>query len=106
MNNAVILGFEETDDFGPTYYVPFDNSPGGDLTTDAGGHNIHVIGYIDNSDIAALSPPPGPGPAAGGGYFILKNSWGACTGDGGYFYMPADYVKKRAQAVYVITPGT
>lgn len=117
MNNAVILGFEETDRFGPTYYVPccdatppcttcMPPTPGGDLTTDAGGHNIHVIGYIDNSDIAALSPPPGPGPAAGGGYFILKNSWGACTGDGGYFYMPVDYVKKRAQAVYVITPGS
>ncbi len=22
------------------------------------------------------------------------------------FYMPADYVKKRAQAVYIITPGS
>jgi C1A family cysteine protease len=109
MNNTVILGFEETDGFGPTYYVPCcDNSMGGDLTTDAGGHNIHVIGYIDNSYIDAAFPayPAGPPRAQGGGYFILKNSWGACTGDGGYFYMPADYVKARAQAVYVITPGT
>jgi hypothetical protein len=27
----------------------------------------------------------------GGGYFIIRNSWG-CSGDGGYFYVPADYV--------------
>jgi C1A family cysteine protease len=117
MNNTVILGFEETDGFGMYYYTPCCDATlpcptctpptaGGDLTTDAGGHNIHVIGYIDNSDISSLTPPPGPGPAPGGGYFILKNSWGACTGDAGYFYMPADYVKKRAQAVYVITPGS
>ena len=108
MNNTVILGFEETAGFGMYYYTPCcDSSPGGDLTTDVGGHNIHVIGYIDNADVAATmpAPPAGPGLALGSGYFILKNSWGACSGDGGYFYMDTDYVKKRAQAVYVITPG-
>ncbi|HXX15537.1 MAG TPA: C1 family peptidase [Candidatus Eremiobacteraceae bacterium] len=119
MNNTVILGFEETDGFGMYYYTPCcDASPAcptcdpptmaGDLTTDAGGHNIHVIGYIDNSYVNSVmpAPPNGPGPAVGSGYFILKNSWGACTGDGGYFYMDTDYVKARAQAVYVITPGS
>jgi hypothetical protein len=109
MNNTVILGFEETAGFGMYYYTPCcDSSPGGDLTTDVGGHNIHVIGYIDNADVAATmpAPPAGPGLALGSGYFILKNSWGACSGDGGYYYMDTDYVKKRAQAVYVITPGS
>jgi Papain family cysteine protease len=119
MNNTVILGFEETDGFGEFYYTPCcDATPpcptcmpptaGGDLTTDAGGHNIHVIGYIDNADVAATmpAPPAGPGLAQGSGYFVLKNSWGACSGDGGYFYMDTDYVKKRAQAVYVLTPGS
>jgi C1A family cysteine protease len=109
MNNTVILGFEETDGFGMYYYTPCcDSGPGGDLLTDAGGHNIQVIGYIDNMYVNSVMPPPpdGPGPALGSGYFILKNSWGACAGDGGYFYMDTDYVKKRAQAVYVVTPGS
>jgi C1A family cysteine protease len=107
MGNSVILGFEETDGFAEYYYTPCCGSGlPGNLWADAGGHNIQVIGYIDNADIAARKPPPGPGPAQGKGYFILKNSWGPCTGDSGYFYMPTDYVKARAQAVYVITPGT
>jgi len=119
MGNSVILGFEETDGFQEYYYTPccdatppcptcMPPTPGGDLTTDAGGHNIHVIGYIDNADVNAKMPPypKGPGPAIGSGYFILKNSWGTCTGDGGYFYMDTDYVKKRAQAVYVVTSGS
>jgi hypothetical protein len=120
MGNSVILGFEETDGFSKQYYTPCcDALPAcptcmpprpvaGDLTTDAGGHNIQVIGYIDNSQVNAVMPPPpnGPGPAVGEGYFILKNSWGPCTGDGGYFYMDSAYVKARAQSVYVITPGS
>jgi len=107
MGNSVILGFEETDGFSEAYYTPCCGSGlPGDQWADAGGHNIHVIGYIDNADIAAKIPPVGPGPAQGTGYFILKNSWGPCTGDGGYFYMDTDYVKERAQAVYVITPGS
>jgi C1A family cysteine protease len=46
-----------------------------------GGHAVFVAGYvIDN-----LWP--------GGGYLIVKNSWGTDWGDKGYFYMPWDYVQ-------------
>lgn len=41
-----------------------------------GGHALEVVGYELDSSIA------------GGGYFILKNSWGTDCGDEGYQYLP------------------
>jgi len=116
LNNTVMLGFEETDAFGgaPGGYVPVQGPCltvtafgvciwGGDQTTDAGGHNIHVVGFVSNEDLAAKIPTAPPG--SGGGYFILKNSWGPCAGDAGYYYMPVDYVKARGQSIYVVSGG-
>ena len=116
LNDTVMLGFEETDAFGgaPGGYVPFrlciTVTPFGcildeDLTTDAGGHNIHVVGYVSNADLAANLLTATAPPGSGGGYFILKNSWGPCAGDAGYYYMPVDYVKFRAQSIYVVSGG-
>ncbi len=45
-----------------------------------GWHAVFVCGYKDD----ALWP--------GGGYLIVKNSWGDDWGNRGYFYMPYDYV--------------
>ncbi len=45
-----------------------------------GGHAVFVCGYVDD--------PKWPG----GGYLIIKNSWGPEWGDKGYFYMPYAYV--------------
>lgn len=41
-----------------------------------GGHAVFVCGYKDDPEWA------------GGGYLIIKNSWGTGWGDKGYFYMP------------------
>lgn len=41
-----------------------------------GGHAIAIMGYQLDADIE------------GGGYFIIKNSWGLDNGDQGYQYMP------------------
>ncbi len=38
-----------------------------------GGHAILIVGYVDDNSVA------------GGGYFIVKNSWGSGWGSGGYF---------------------
>lgn len=44
-----------------------------------GGHAINISGYGIDSSIP------------GGGYFIIKNSWGSKCGDNGYQYMPFNY---------------
>ena len=56
----------------------------------AGGHAVQLVGFLSNDDLTQFGNPSKVG---GGGYFILKNSWG-CTADGGYYYVPADYVQK------------
>lgn len=46
------------------------------------GHSVALVGFKKS----ALFP--------GGGYFIIRNSWGKDWGDEGYAYMPFDYVLK------------
>jgi hypothetical protein len=56
-----------------------------------GGQSVLVTGWVPNH----LRPPGAP-EAVGGGYFVIKNSWGRCVGDSGYFYLPSDWVKANA----------
>lgn len=65
-----------------------------------GNHAVHVTGYLSNERLASRLPKAPPG--AGGGYFIVKNSWGACFGDGGYVYLPVDWVKVNAIQVVIL----
>ncbi|GGJ32989.1 C1 family peptidase [Deinococcus roseus] len=68
-----------------------------------GGHAVHFTGVISNAELAAILP--GAPMGAGGGYFITKNSWGACWKDGGYIYIPFDYMKSYGySAVRVQVP--
>ena len=54
-----------------------------------GGHLVQIVSFISNE--ALTWPGAAPATVGGGGYFIVRNSWG-CAGDGGYYYVPADYV--------------
>lgn len=45
-----------------------------------GGHAVFAVGYKTDAKWA------------GGGYLIVKNSWGTSWGDHGYFYMPWKYI--------------
>jgi C1A family cysteine protease len=49
-----------------------------------GGHAVCCVGYVDT--------PRGPSYWKGGGYFIMRNSWGLNWGLKGYFKIAYDYV--------------
>jgi len=53
-----------------------------------GGHAVSISGYRDDSSIL------------GGGYFIIKNSWGKRCGDKGYQYLPYQYCKRNDKGMY------
>jgi C1A family cysteine protease len=79
-----------------TGYISYDGSGQSNL----GSHAVHVVSYIENEDLAKIVPgaPPGEaGPYAPkddkGGYFIIRNSWGTCWGDGGYAYIPYRWLR-------------
>lgn len=103
--NPVVLGFDvvrsfDTPDF--SGFVPYDAArtkvcandaannciPSPDCQCSRGGHAALAVGYIGNSKLPARVAP-----GAGGGYLIVKNSWG-CVADGGYYYLPLDWVRR------------
>ena len=59
-----------------------------------GGHAVEVTGYLANSQI---SNPAYLKPGEGGGYLIVKNSWGCAVGDGGYMYLAYQWVIDQAK---------
>lgn len=79
--NGVVLGFKvyasfESDAVAQTGIMPMPAPNENEL----GGHAVFCCGYKTDAN------------APGGGYLIVKNSWGKVWGDAGYFYMPFDYV--------------
>lgn len=58
----------------------------GDCLCSKGGHAVLAVGYIPQQKLPAGTPN------SFGGFLIVKNSWG-CKGDGGYYYLPAAYVR-------------
>jgi hypothetical protein len=65
-----------------------------------GGHAVEVVGYINNGQIPFDSDLVD---GAGGGYLIIKNSWGCGSGDGGYMYLSYDWVEDQAHGAYAVS---
>lgn len=63
-----------------------------------GGHAVLIVGFLSNEE---LSFPGSSVNAGGGGYFVMRNSWG-CAADGGYYYVPADYVSRMFVSLDVL----
>jgi hypothetical protein len=71
------------------------SSPG--CECDRGGHIVLATGLVDNTAL-----PVGAPAGSGGGYVVVKNSWGNCYGDAGYVYLPYDWVKAYVGAAAVV----
>jgi hypothetical protein len=64
---------------------------------------VQIVGFLSNQDLTSVGVTPNIG---GGGYFIVKNSWGCNAADGGYYYVPADYVSSIFDALSVLNFDT
>lgn len=64
-----------------------------------GNHVVQIVGFLSND---LLVWPGQPVPDNGGGLFIVRNSWGCGAGDGGFYYVPARYVRDVFMALYVL----
>jgi hypothetical protein len=64
------------------------------------GHAYNIVGYISNK--ALHDKIPNAPPAGGGGYFIIRNSWGVSYGDRGYGYMPVVWATKYVNAILTV----
>lgn len=62
-----------------------------------GGHAVHLVGWVDNAQL-----PSGVPSASGGGYFIVKNSWGTGWRDGGFAYMDASYLAQVGSSIVAL----
>lgn len=106
-NDAITLGFDVSPDFEygllPGGYIPYDPTDIGDTENYLGSHVVHLVGYIGNAALAANPNTKNVPAGEGGGYFIIKNSWGGCFGDAGYVYMPVQYMEDMVLGVNAVS---
>jgi C1A family cysteine protease len=74
----VYLGLQVTESMYACDAVIDPNSP-----SSGGGHAVAIVGHQLNESVA------------GGGYFIIKNSWSDQCGDHGYQYLPFNYCTRE-----------
>jgi hypothetical protein len=75
------------------------DASGKEINGGSGGHAVQIIGFLTNLEMTRFGITPKIG---GGGYFIIKNSWGCGAADGGYYYVPADYIEQTFKSLSVL----
>ncbi len=80
--NGCVVGIQVYESFRHPQngHIPMPQQPGDELL---GGHALLCCGYQDDPQYD------------GGGYLIVKNSWGTDFGDQGYIYLPYAYVSPQ-----------
>ena len=108
-------GFKNpTRGFVTNYKDGYTDAKGKEKSGSEGDHAVQIVGFIDNEAILNLPRPLGGGSAyivpgdlpASGGYFVVKNSWGCNAGDGGYYYIPAEYIQQYFNSFTVLAMDT
>ncbi|MDC0675301.1 C1 family peptidase [Nannocystis radixulma] len=100
LNKSLVMSFTVPTSFTTPAVGGYVNALPPPLEATDGGHAIHVVGTIDNAQLAIARP--GAPAGDGGGYLILKNSWGSCAGDGGFFYMSYNTMALYAYAMRLV----
>jgi hypothetical protein len=94
LRNALTSGYTLISSFG--VFQGFSSPDANGFVTDfsdaggRGGHVTLIVGYLDNAPLHRRLPNA---PSDPNGFFVLKNSWG-CSADGGYYYVPVNYVTR------------
>ena len=70
----------------------------------SGGHAVHLVGFVGDETLSKIPEVADKVDTnTGGGYVIIKNSWGPCHGDRGYVYMPLSMYMEHTYSVRTIT---
>jgi C1A family cysteine protease len=84
-------------------YVTNPSDPVLNADGNVGRHANQIVGFISDADIQAHPALPASvkqkSSQSEGGYFILKNSWGQCSGDNGYYYVSVKWAKEYFTSV-------
>jgi hypothetical protein len=65
------------------------------------GKIVHITGWVGDSDLQKVVPKAPKSPD-GLGWFIVKNSWGSCTSDRGFIYIPFSYVANQTRDLHAL----
>lgn len=72
------------------------DAQGRTVSSSSGQHAVVLVGFLSNDQLAAVGQPSD---VPGGGYFIVRNSWGCGFGDAGYAYLPVAYAQQVFDAI-------
>jgi C1A family cysteine protease len=70
---------------------------GSSMGSNIGGHAVHIVRYVPNSQL------PQNRWGSGGGRVVIKNSW-SCWADGGFGYLQAGWVNDKIKSLSALLP--